>query len=59
MRLVSESKLNKLFLSKGISFDTAHLLAMEAVILLLDNESLSIDSVVGQLVERELTKAAA
>jgi hypothetical protein len=59
MRLVSESKLFKLFLSKGISFDTAHILSMEAVILLMDNESLSIDSVVSQLIERELAKSAA
>jgi hypothetical protein len=56
MRLVSESKLKKLFLSKGISFDTAHLLSMEAVIMLLDDESLEIDLVVSQLIERELAK---
>jgi hypothetical protein len=58
MRLVSESKLNKLFLSKGISFDLAHLLSMEAVILLLDDESLQVDLVVSQLIERELSKQA-
>lgn len=56
MRLVSESKLFKLFLSKGISFDNAHLLSMEAVRLLLEDESLSIDLVVSQLIERELSK---
>ena len=56
MRLVSESKLFKLFLSKGISFDNAHLLAMEAVVLLMDDESLSIDLVVSQLIKRELVK---
>ena len=58
MRLVSESKLLKLFLAKGVDFDTAHLLSMEAVILLLEDESLSIDLVVSQLIERELVKAA-
>jgi hypothetical protein len=58
MRLVSESKLNKLFLKQEVDFDQAHLLSMEAVILLLDNESLSIDSVVSQLIERELAKQA-
>ena len=56
MRLVSESKLFKLFLSKGISFDNAHLLSMEAVRLLLDDESLSIDLQLSQLIERELVK---
>lgn len=56
MRLVSESKLFKLFLSKGIDFDTAHLLAMEAVVLLLDNESLEVDLVISQLIKRELAK---
>lgn len=56
MRLVSESKLFKLFLSKGISFDTAHLLAMEAVNLLMDDESLAVDLIVSQLIERELAK---
>jgi hypothetical protein len=56
MKLVSESKLTKLFLSKGIDFDQAHLLAMEAVILLLDDEELEVDSVISQLVERELSK---
>ena len=56
MRLVSESKLFKLFLSKGISFDNANLLAMEAVVLLMDDESLSIDLVVSQLIKRELVK---
>ncbi len=58
MRLVSESKLFKLFLKQGISFDTAHLLSMEAVTLLLDDESLSIDYVISQLIERELAKSA-
>lgn len=53
MRLVSESKVRKLFLSKGISFDQAHLLSMEAVVLLLEDESLSIDFIVSQLIERE------
>jgi len=56
MRLVSESKLLKLFLSKGIDFDQAHILSMEAVILLLENESLEVDYVISQLVERELSK---
>lgn len=56
MRLVSESKLLKLFIKQGISFDTAHLLSMEAVILLLENESLEVDLVVSQLIERELAK---
>lgn len=56
MRLVSESKLFKLFLSKGISFDTAHILAMEAVVLLMDDESLAVDLIVSQLIERELAK---
>jgi hypothetical protein len=56
MRLVSESKLFKLFLSKGIEFDNAHLLSMEAVNLLMDDESLSIDLVVSQLIKRELVK---
>ena len=58
MRLVSESKLNKLFLSKGISLDTAHLLSMEAVTMLLDDESLKVDLVVSQLIEREQSKVA-
>lgn len=53
MRLVSESKLNKLFLKQGLSFDLAHLLAMEAVVLLLDDEELEIEQVVSQLIERE------
>lgn len=56
MRLVSESKLLKLFLSKGIEFNLAHILSMEAVILLLENESLEVDYVISQLVERELSK---
>jgi hypothetical protein len=59
MRLVSESKLTKLFLSRGVDFDLAHLLSMEAVNLLLDDESLEVDSVVSQLLERELSKTAA
>ena len=58
MRLVSESKLFKLFLSKGVDFDTAHILSMEAVTILLDDEELPIDLVVSQLVKRELAKAA-
>jgi hypothetical protein len=58
MRLVSESRLNKLFLSKGINFDTAHLLSMEAVTLLLDDESLEVDLIISQLIERELSKVA-
>ena len=52
MRLVSESKLFKLFLSKGVDFDTAHILSMEAVTILLDDEELPIDLVVSQLVGR-------
>ena len=56
MRLVSESKLFKLFIKQGIEFDLAHLLAMEAVVLLMDDESLSIDLVVSQLIKRELVK---
>ena len=56
MRLVSESKLTKLFIKQGLSFDTAHLLSMEAVNLLMDNESLEVDSIVSQLIERELHK---
>ena len=58
MRLVSESKLFKLFLAKGIEFDNAHLLSMEAVNLLMDDEELSIDLAINQLIERELAKAA-
>ena len=58
MRLVSESRLMKTFLSKGVNFDSAHLLSMEAVNLLMDDESLEIDFVVSQLIGRELTKAA-
>lgn len=58
MRLVSESRLTKLFLSKGISFDLAHLLAMEAVVLLMEDESLEVDSIISQLIERELAKSA-
>jgi hypothetical protein len=53
MRLVSESKLFKLFLSKGIQFNLAHLLAMEAVVLLMEDESLEVDSIISQLIERE------
>ncbi len=49
----------KTFLSKGVDFDLAHLLSMEAVTLLLDDESLEIDTVVSQLIEREQSKAAA
>lgn len=56
MRLVSESKLFKLFLKQGIDFDLAHLLAMEAVVLLMEDESLEVDLVVSQLIERELAK---
>ena len=52
MRLVSESKLLKLFLAKGVDFDTAHLLSMEAVILLLENESLEVNVIISQLIER-------
>lgn len=48
----------KTFLSKGVNFDSAHLLSMEAVNLLMDDESLEIDFVVSQLIGRELTKAA-
>ena len=59
MRLVSESKLFKLFLSKGVDFDTAHILSMEAVTILLDDEELPIDLVVSQLVKRDMVKAAA
>ena len=59
MRLVSESKLFKLFLSKGVDFDTAHILSMEAVTILLNDEELPIDLVVSQLVKREMVKAAA
>jgi hypothetical protein len=56
MKLVSESKLTKLFLSKGIDFDQAHILSMEAVNLLLDDEELEVDYVISQLLERELSK---
>jgi|SanBayMetagenome_1026888.scaffolds.fasta_scaffold182783_1 hypothetical protein len=56
MKLVSESKLTKLFLSRGVDFDQAHILSMEAVILLLENESLEVDYVISQLLERELSK---
>jgi len=56
MRLVSESKLLKLFLSKGIEFNLAHILSMEAVIMLLEDESLEVDYVISQLLERELSK---
>ena len=58
MRLVSESKLFKLFLKQGVDFDLAHLLAMEAVVLLMDDESLEVDYVISQLIDRELTKSA-
>ncbi len=56
MKLVSESKLTKLFLSRGVDFDQAHILSMEAVILLLENEELEVDYVISQLLERELSK---
>ena len=56
MRLVRETQLRKLFLDKGIEWDAAHLLTLEAKMLLMDDESLSIDSVVSQLIERELAK---
>ena len=59
MRLVSESKLFKLFLKQGVDFDTAHILSMEAVVLLMEDELLAVDLVVSQLIERELTKPAA
>jgi len=59
MKLVSESKLFKLFLKQGVDFAQAHLLAMEAVVLLLEDESLEVDYVISQLIERELTKPAA
>ena len=57
MRLVRENDLRKMFLKANIEWDAAHLLVLEAKGLLLD-ESLSIDSVVSQLIERELAKAA-
>jgi hypothetical protein len=57
MRLVRENNLRKMFLKANIEWDAAHLLVLEAKGLLLD-ESLSIDSVVSQLIERELAKAA-
>ena len=56
MKLVSESKLTKLFLSRGVDFDQAHILSMEAVILLLENEELEVGYVISQLLERELSK---
>jgi hypothetical protein len=56
MRLVSESKLFKLFIKQGIEFDLAHLLAMEAVMLLMEDESLEVDSIISQLIKRELVK---
>ena len=56
MRLVSESKLFKLFIKQGIEFDLAHLLAMEAVTLLMEEESLEVDSIISQLIKRELVK---
>ena len=59
MRLVSESKLFKLFIKQGIEFDLAHLLAMEAVVLLMEDESLEVDSIISQLIKRELAKGKA
>ena len=57
MRYVSESKLMKTLLKKGVDFDTAHLLSMEAVMLLLENEKLDIDKTLEFLIQRELSKA--
>ena len=58
MRLVRENDLRKMFLKANIEWDAAHLLTLEAKMLLMDDESLLIDSVVSQLIERELAKAA-
>jgi len=56
MRLVSESKVRNMFMQAGIEFNRAHLLAMEAVNLLLDDEELEVDYVISQLLERDLSK---
>jgi hypothetical protein len=45
-----------MFMQAGIEFNRAHLLAMEAVNLLLDDEELEVDYVISQLLERELSK---
>lgn len=57
MRLVSESKLLKTLLKRGVDFDLAHILSMEAVMLLLENEELDIDKTLEFLIQRELSKA--
>ena len=61
MKLVSESKVRKMFMQQGIDFDRAHILAMKVVNLFLDekNAHLELDAVVSQLIEREQSKAAA
>ena len=58
MKLVSESKVRKVFMQQGIEFDRAHILAMTVVNLFLDdkNDHLDLDIVVSQLIKRELVK---
>lgn len=58
MKLVSESKVTKLFIKQGINFDQAHILAMDVVNMFLNdkNDHLDLDTVVSQLIKKELTK---
>lgn len=61
MKLVSESKVRKVFMQQDIEFDKAHILAMDVINMFLDgkNDHLDLDTVVSQLIERELAKVAA